>query len=140
MAGAPYLVSEIIVGDLANKISIANDGSMSFTDPYVPTIKLKDILELTTPAITIYVDETDVGWAAQSVNSYGQTLYKISIPHNWGLTDINDSNNLLPITASVKVYDTDNKEIGVECIQCFANTVEITTTKKITIQVSIKKI
>jgi hypothetical protein len=44
------------------------------------------------------------------------------------------------MSASVKVYDTYNKEIGVECIQHFANTVEITTTRKLTLQASIKKI
>jgi hypothetical protein len=43
MAGTPFLASEINIGDLANKISIASDGSMTFTDPYVPTIKLKDL-------------------------------------------------------------------------------------------------
>jgi hypothetical protein len=93
MAGTPFLTSEIVIGDMANKISIAPDGSMTFTDPYVPPIKLKDITDLASPPLLVYVDETDAGWVALPVNSYGQILYKITITHNLGLSSMDDPNN-----------------------------------------------
>jgi len=143
MAGTPYLASEIIVGDLANKVSIASDGSMTFADAYVPTVKLRDILGgsvVLEPAITVFVSDTDPAWVAQPINSYNQIFYKITINHNWDLTAVSDPNNIAPISTLTKIFDTDNKEIGVESIQCFANSVEIIVNKKITMKVALKKI
>lgn len=143
MAGTPFLTSEIVIGDLANKISIAGDGSMTFTDVYVPTVKLRDLFSgnvVLEPAVTVFVSDTDPSWVVQPINSYGQIFYKITINHNWDLTAVSDPNNMTPISTLTKIFDVDNKEIGVESIQCFANSVEIVVNKKITMKVAIKKI
>lgn len=141
MAGSSYMASEIIVGDLANKIGISSDGSMTFTDPYVPTVKLKDIIGgeiVLEPALMVYVDSLE--WVAQPVNQYGQIFYKIVISHNWGYSNVDDVENILPIGALVKTFDENNKEVSVESIQCFANTVEIVSSRKMIMKVAVKKI
>jgi hypothetical protein len=143
MSKQAFNTTELVIGDSANKISIASDGSMTFADNYVPTVKLKDILGgnvVVDPAILVYVEETDAEWTPLIANSYGQYFFKLTINHNWNLTNISDTNDIFPIGVLVKIFNEDNKEIGVESIQCFANKVEIISSKKLTMKVAIKRI
>jgi hypothetical protein len=143
MPASSYLTSEITIGDLANKIGIASDGSMTFTDFYTPVVKLKDILGgsvVLDPALLVHIENTDASWVSQPANEYGQVFYKITINHNWNLTHALDTNNIMPIGVLVKIFDSNNFEIGVESIRCLTNTIEITVSKKITMKVAVKKI
>lgn len=143
MTTQAFKTTELLIGDSANKISIASDGSMTFADSYTPTVKLKDILGgnvVIDPALLVYVEETDANWTPLIANSYGQYFFKLTINHNWELSNGGDTNNIFPIGVLVKIYNQDNKEISVESIQCFSNKIEIISSKKLTLKVAIKRI
>jgi len=143
MSLLPFLASELVVGNPANKIAISNDGSMTFEDFYIPAIRLRDIVSgnvVIDPALLVYIANTDPSWVAQPATFFGQTFYKTVITHNWGLTAGSDSENILPIGVEVTVWDCNNKKITIDDIQAFPNTVELTLNKPKTIKVSVKRI
>jgi hypothetical protein len=136
MSGSTFLASEIAIGDLANKISIAPDGSMTFTDAYVPTVKLKDLINggtiISNPSMVVTIEQSDTNWVALSANQYNQNFFKISVPYDWTVTEEGNT--------GVTILDENNKVISVESIQLFTSHVEITTTKKLNMKVVLKQI
>jgi hypothetical protein len=136
-----YLTSELIVGKETNKISYSVDGSMVLSDPYA-SIKLKDLKSgsiVTDPALMVYIENDDPLWVTLSPNSYGQVLYKIAVTHDWELVDTS-GNNIAETGVQVKIFDENNKEITVESIQYYTNTIEITLTRKKNIKVTLKRV
>lgn len=124
-----FLTTGITIGRTSNRITAHTDGSMLFSDPYIPGVKLKDLLGGTVvidPAIFVEVEITDY----TKVIDNGQTFYNISIPHDWGLCS--------PIV-DVTIWDQDDKMITVDTIQYETTYILIRTTVKEPIKVVLKK-
>lgn len=136
MSRSTFLTSEIAIGDLANKISIAPDGSMTFTDPYVPPVKLKDLINggtiISNPAMVVSISENDTLWQSLPANQYNQNFFKIRINLDWTVTE--------EANTGISILDGNNNLITVENIKFFTDYVEITSTKKINMKVALKQI
>jgi hypothetical protein len=142
MSLTPFSTSEIIIGDTSNKIGISPQGDMTLSDPYVPLVRLRDLVSgniSIDPALMVFIENTDSGWTIY-FDSYGQVGYYITIPHNWQLTSINDTHNILPLGIQVNVYDSANKLILVDSVVPSANEVTLYLSRKTTIKVIIKRI
>jgi hypothetical protein len=142
MSLQPFSTSEISIGDSANKIGISPQGDMTLSDPYVSLVRLRDLVSgniSIDPALMVFIENTDSGWTSY-YDTYGQIGYYITIPHNWQLSTINDTNNIIPLGIQVNVYDSSNKLILVDSIVPSANDVTLYLSRKTTIKVIIKRI
>lgn len=138
----PFSTSEISIGDTNNKIGISPQGDMTLSDPYVPLVRLRDLVSgniSIDPSLMVFIENTDSGWTSY-YDTYGQTGYYITIPHNWQLSTINDTNNIIPLGIQVNVYDSLNRLILVDSIIPSANDVTLYLSRKTTIKVIIKRI
>jgi hypothetical protein len=142
MSLQPFSTSEISIGDSTNKIGISPQGDMTLSDPYVSLVRLRDLVSgniSIDPALMVFIENTDSGWTSY-YDTYGQIGYYITIPHNWQLSTINDTNNTIPLGIQVNVYDSSNKLILVDSIVPSANDVTLYLSRKTTIKVIIKRI
>ena len=142
MSLQPFSTSEISIGDSTNKIGISPQGDMTLSDPYVSLVRLRDLVSgniSIDPALMVFIENTDSGWTSY-YDTYGQIGYYITIPHNWQLSTINDTNNIIPLGIQVNVYDSSNKLILVDSIVPSANDVTLYLSRKTTIKVIIKRI
>lgn len=129
----PFSATEIEVGREDNLIgSATDDGSMTFTDPIVGTIKLKDLLGLDiviNPGVTIAVETDD--WTSV-VEADGRTFYVVDVPHNFGVSDLS--------TIDVFLWDEDYKTISIEYAQQKTNTCLLKSILPLSLFVIMKKV
>ena len=142
MSLQPFLTSEISIGDTSNKIGISTQGDMTFSDPYISLVRLRDLVSgniAIDPSLMVFIENTDSGWTGY-YDTYGHPGYYITIPHNWQLSIINDTNNIIPLGIQTNVYDSSNRLILVDSIVPSVNDVTLYLSRKITIKVIIKRI
>lgn len=142
MSIQPFATTEIIIGDTDTKISKSPQGDLVFKDSFIPGVNLRDLVSgniVLDPALMVYIESTDSGWVS-FYDSYGQTFYKITIPHNWNLTSELDTNNILPTGVSVNAFDSNNKLIMVNSIEFFVNSITVSLSRKINLKLSIKRV
>lgn len=131
MPQPPLGVSKIFIGSDNNTISRHADGSMLFSDPFVPGIKLKDLLGGTIiiePSVLVIVETSD--WILDPVYH----LYAIDVPHSFGLVG-NQKAQVLTVT-----MDSNFNQILMDTVQSKENSVYIRSTSPLDIYVSMKRI
>lgn len=111
----PFSATEIEVGVANNLIgAAADDGSMTFTDQVVGTVKLKDLLNqevVINPGVIISVETDD--WTAVTEMD-GRTFYTVDVPHNFNVSDLS--------TIDAFLWDEEYKTISIEYVQQKTNT------------------
>lgn len=131
-----FLTSEIAIGDLTNKISIDSDGNMTFVDPYIGPVKLKDLINggtiITNPAMIVSISETDTVWQQLPANQFNQNFFKFRINLDWTVDE--------EAKTDISILDENNNLMTVESVKFFTNYVEIITSKKLNMKVALKQI
>jgi len=141
MAREPLQATEIVIGKDTNKLSLASDGSLLLQDTLVGPVKLSDLLGgevVIDPGLLVLVEVAD--WAAQVANSKGQILYKATVPHNWSLENVADTEGLLPVGVDINVWNDNNELITVNRVWTDANNVYLESTNAINMKVIIKRV
>ena len=140
MTREAYQATEIVIGKSTNKLSLGSDGSLLLQDTLVGPVKLSDLVGgevVIDPALVVLIEDSD--WVAQApVN--GQVLYRVNIQHNWALTNVADTEGLLPISVDVNIWDENNTLIQINKIWVDANKVYLESSRAINMKVSVKRI
>lgn len=148
MANEPNQVTDIQIGRVGNHISLYNDGSMVFSDRFVPGIRLIDLLNGTgggsgTPSLTIEVTSTD--WIFSSYDQvYNRNFWYIDILYttlNMGIVAPGDLSRLLVGTFEVtNISPLNTEEIDFENVSFLTDRIRIISSGKIHCLVTVKKI
>jgi len=121
-------VSSIVV-DGSTLINKGSDGSLTFSDVFVPGLRLKDIIAgsvVIDPSTLVQIDSSD--WVVDPVT----TMFALEVPHGWGLI----GTELAQV--SVMFYDLSFNKIGMD-YQVQSNYVYLLSAVAINCYVAIKR-
>lgn len=121
----------VVITDVGVTITKHADGSLLFSDSWVPGVKLKDILGgevVIDPSVVVQTEESD--WTYDSE----EELYGIDVPHNFGLVGSQKAQML------VVLMDLNYETIMVNSIKSKENSVFITATEPLDMYVTMKRI
>lgn len=141
MAREPLQATEIVVGKDTNKLSLGSDGSLLLQDTLVGPVKLSDLVGgevVIDPGLLILIETSD--WVAQAPNAKNQVLYRTVVPHNWGLENVADTEELFPIGVDVNIWNTNNELITINRIWADANNIYLESTTSLDMKVTVKRI
>lgn len=126
-----FKTSGIAIDDLGVTITKHQDGSLLFTDSYIPGVKLKDIVGGTIvvePSVLVHLISGD--WTYNSITN----LYEVDVPNYFNISGTQKA-QVLVIT-----MDTTYSQIIMNSITVKENSVFITSTSGIDMYVTMKKI
>jgi hypothetical protein len=126
-----FKTSGISIDDTGVTITKHADGSLLFTDSYIPGVKLKDIIGgsvVIEPSVLVQIFPED--WTYDSESN----LYEVDVPNSFGLVGTQKAQVL------VVTMDLDYSQIIMNSIQVKENSVFITSTDDIDMYVTMKRI
>lgn len=126
-----FKTSGIAIDDLNVKITKHADGSMLFSDNFIPGVKLKDILGgdvVVEPSVLVQLEVSD--WTYDSETQ----LYGVDVPHDFGLSGTQKAQVL------IVTMNTDYEQIIMDTVKSKENSVFITSTEAIDMFVTMKRI
>lgn len=126
-----FKVSGIVIDDMNVKITRHADGSLLFTDNFIPGVKLKDIIGgdvVIDPSVLVQLESSD--WTYDS----GTELYGVDVPHDFGLVGTQKAQVL------VVTMNLDYEQIIMDTVKVKENSVFITSTEDIDMFITMKRI
>lgn len=137
MSKNPFEVSSILIGRDGNTIAAYNDGSMVFSDRFVPLVRLSDLVAGTSsniPAQVIDVATTD--WILDHTDTYnGRSFWKIYVPFT-GLSTL--SKVLVNCYQIIATSPEEVKQVTFDEVSVTGSSVKIVSTEKLHIYVTVK--
>lgn len=126
-----FKISSVAIDDLNVTITKHADGSMLFTDNYIPGVKLKDIVGgeiIVDPSVVVQVEIAD--WTLDPET----LLYGVDVPNDFDLSGTQKAQVL------VVTMNSDYEQIIMDTVQVKENSVFIKSTDAIDMFVTMKKI
>lgn len=121
----------IVISNLGVTITKHADGSLLFSDAFIPGVKLKDIVGgdiVIDPSVLVQLEVAD--WTYDSE----EDLYVVDVPHDFGLIGTQKAQVL------VVTMNTDYEQIIMDTVKVKENTVLLKSTEALDMFVTMKRI